>query len=95
MPKYSYPKEILMVNDLNKIAKGDKDIKLKNEELQFISGLDSQKKYKKRMYGGGFLASENAVRKAEQAKREAEQARKEEYIWTLSEREKEIVEKLG
>lgn len=95
LPTYSYPKNVLMINELQKIAGVQGDIKFKRKELCFIRELEAQKKHKKTLYGGGFLISENAVLKIEQARREAEQARRETYIWELSEREKGIIEKLG
>lgn len=48
--------------------------------------------HRKGMYGGGVLISDVA---AEEKERKEKERKESQYVWQLSEREKEIVKKLG
>lgn len=104
LPKYKYPKEVLMVNDVGKIVGKGKDIRIKRKDIIFTRQLDSQKLKGKSIYGAGFLLSKQEAARMEAAKMEAakmeaarmEAARMEAAIeWELSEREKEIISKMS
>ena len=102
LPKYKYPKEVLMVNDVKKLVNKGISIKIERKGISFTRGLDSQKIKGKSMYGAGFLLSKEEAAKVEAAKVEAakveaakvETTKAEEYTWELSEREKEIISKM-
>ena len=102
LPKYKYPKEVLMVNDVKKLVNKGISIKIERKSISFTRGLDSQKIKGKSMYGAGFLLSKEEAAKVEAAKVEAakveaakvETTKAEEYTWELSEREKEIISKM-
>lgn len=66
----------------------DKEFRVSKEESQHIRQLDAQKEYDKTMYGSGYLISERAA--AERAAAERASAK----VWTLSDREMEIVKSL-
>ena len=68
---------------INQISKYNVEFELKRDACVFIRGLDSQKEKRKGIFGGGFLLSEKAA--AERAAAEK---------WSLSEREKKIIENL-
>lgn len=98
LPKYTYPPEVITASMLMNIAEGGMHYKV--EKFETVSKLDSQKPYKKTVFGGGALVSkrkaEEAKQKIEEAKQKAEEARQKRNIeWKLSDREKNIVEKLG
>lgn len=99
IPKYEYPKEVLMVNDVAKLVNKGISIKIERKGISFTRGLDSQKIKGKSMYGSGFLLSKVEAAKVEAAKVEAakvEAAKAEAAIeWELSEREKEIISKMS
>ena len=88
LPKYEYPNNVLTCPIIQKIA-NYVSLKIRDEDCQFISGLDSQKDSKKSIFGGGFLLSEKAA--AEKAAAEKAAAEK----WKLSDREWEIVRNMG
>jgi hypothetical protein len=108
LPKYKYPKEVVSIALLSTFSRYDIPITIKKSEIEWVGGhvLDSQRKDKKRIFGGGFFVShtvgqrldrarrqaEEARRQAEEARRQAEEARRQE--WTLSPRELEIIRKL-
>ena len=97
LPKYHYPSEVVMANDLKYLAKNGQNFKVKRKDIYFIRQLDSQKEKKKSLFGAGFLLSKKAAaEKAAAEKAAAEKAAAEKaYIWELSEREKKIIENLG
>lgn len=91
-PKYKYPKNVLTVSDLKTLAKAGISYSIPQSETYFIESLDNQKKNKKGIYGGGYLISDKEAEKKEAEKKKAE---KKEYIWELSDREKQIIENLN
>lgn len=78
LPKYEYPNNVLTCAIIQKIA-DYVSFKIKPDDCQFISALESQKKMKKSIFSGGFLLSEKAA---------AEK-------WKLSDREWDIIQNLG
>lgn len=94
LPKYKYPNNVLTVPMITSIIKNGISIKIDKGNYLHASALDSQKKQKKSIFGGGFFISEKAV--AEKAVAEKAVAEKETVIiWELSEREKNIIKSLG
>ena len=94
LPKYEYPNEILTATMVKQYSRYGVDFRLYSEDLYFIRCLDSQWCKKKQVFGGGFLLSDKARAKkitAEKAKAEKAKA----IVWELSEREREIIRKLG
>ena len=75
------------------------DFRLCSEDLYFIKCLDSQRCKKKGLFGGGSLLSEEARAKKITADKAIEKAKAEggvgTMVWELSEREREIIRKLG
>ena len=84
IPKYSFPPEVVTATKLGYLSKYGQEIKIRRAEAYQISALDAMKESGKRIYGNGFLISEKAA--AEKAAATA---------WPLSDREREIVRKLG
>ena len=93
LPKYDYPDNVITASMINQISKYNVEFELKRDACVFIRGLDSQKEKRKGIFGGGFLLSEKAAaEKAAAEKAAAERAAAEK--WSLSEREKKIIENL-
>lgn len=92
IPKYSYPKEVLMMGDLLKISRGNLDMKIKREDIAFIRELEQQRPLKKTLYGGGFLTTPNiAVEKCNKL----EKVKQDNFFeWELSKKEKNIIKNL-
>lgn len=94
LPKYSYPEPVITAAMLQRYAKYGVEFSVKRGECAFISRLDAQRETGKAIFGGGLLLSDRkAAEKAAAEKAAAEKASA--HIWTLSEREKEIIESLG
>lgn len=94
LPKYDYPDYVLTATMLQRYSKYGIDMKIHKKDCCFISSLDSQKEKKKTIFGGGLLLSEKAAaEKAAAEKAAAEKAAA--NVWTLSDREMEIVKGLG
>ena len=90
MPVYDYPDYVVTAAMMSKLSKYGQDFVIKNEDAsEKIGELDSQKEAKKGIFGGGYLLSEKAA--AEKAAAEKAAA----VVWTLSDREKEIIKSLG
>lgn len=85
LPAYDYPLEVVAAARLAKIARAD--FKVLPEHCHFTRQLDSQKETGAAIYGAGYLIAEKAA--AEKA------AAKEVKVWELSDREREIIKKLG
>ena len=99
LPKYDYPNHVLTAAGIRRIAKYGQSLKIRAEDCAFIRALDRQRGAGKTVFGGGFLLSEKAAaEKAAAEKAAAEKAAAEKAvakIWELSEREKEIIRRLG
>lgn len=94
LPKYDYPDHVLTAARIQRIAKYGQSLRIRAEDCAFIRALDSQRDAGKAVFGGGFLLSEKAAaEKAAAEKAAAEKAGSK--IWELSEREKEIIRRLG
>lgn len=92
--KCIYPDEVLTTNTIQKLAVRGVDLRIKEEDCFFTRALDDQKRVKKNLYGAGFLLSKKATAEKKAAEKKA--AEKNQTIeWSLSDREKEIIEKLG
>jgi len=99
LPKYSYPNEVITASGIGQLSKYGVPFKVAPEECERISALDAQKEAGKAIYGCGFLISEKAAaEKAAAEKAAAEKAAAEKAaatVWQLSDREIEIVKRLG
>ena len=94
VPKYQYPDHILTAAMLQKLSKYGISFEVRRSECVPIGKLDSQARAKKAIFGGGLLLAEKAAaEKAAAEKAAAEKAAAE--VWTLSEREKQIIATLG
>lgn len=92
LPKYQYPPNVLMANNLNKLCKAGIEFSVSANESVFISQLDSQKEQKKTLFGGGLLTSDE---KAKELQIKELQAKNEQFIWQLSEREQQTINELN
>lgn len=98
IPKYDYPPNVLTAAMLSYLSKYGQEFKLEHSEATAkIGALDAQKKEGKGIFGGGFLISdEAAARKKAAEEAVVKKVKEEKHIeWTLSEREKKIIAKLG
>ena len=94
LPKYSYPVEVLTATSLLHLAHYGVRYVVRAEDCEFVRTLDAQRAHGKCIFGSGFLLSEKAAaEKAAAEKAAAEKAAA--HVWELSEREREIVRKLG
>ena len=94
LPKYQYPPNVLMVNNLNKLCRAGIEFSVSADESVFIGQLDSQKSQKKGLFGGGLLVSDDKAKEL-QAKAKELQAKNNSINWELSDAECAIVESLG
>lgn len=93
-PKYVYPKSVITAAQLHRYSQLGVDLVIPRAESVRISGLDSQKPYKKAIYGCGLLLSEKLTADREKADRKKAD-REKATVWALSEREQDIVKRLG
>ena len=99
LPKYSYPDEIVTAAMMARWSKLGIKYTLKTEDSMHYRALDSQRAEGKVIYGSGYLLSERAAAERAAAERAAaERAAAERAAarpWPLSERERQIVRRLG
>lgn len=93
-PKYVYPKSVITTAQLHQYSLRGIDFAIPRAESVRIRSLDSQKPYKKAIYGCGLLLSEKLTADREKADRETADLKKA-TVWALSEREQDIVKRLG
>lgn len=93
LPKYEYPSNVLMANDVIKFSKYGIDFKVTSNNIRRIARLDSQVSYGKSLFGGGLLVS-NAAAAAAAAAANAAAADSDAIVWTLSEREMALIDEL-
>ena len=94
MPRYSYPKHVLMSPMLHQFAKYGIPFTVCKKECEPISALDAQKDSGKAIFGKGYLVSDAVVERILEAERMVEE-RRDFTAWELSERELEIVKRLN
>lgn len=90
-PRYQYPHNVVTVSSFSKIVAYGIYIEIDKKDVAFCRGLDHQKDFKKTIFGSGFLISKKAAAKIAAAENRAE---KKVIHWELSEREKDIINKL-
>lgn len=97
LPKYTYPADVITPAVLQKLANHGVRVAFDAPELSFTRTLDSQRPFKKSVFGAGFILSENATQRHVDALHQAaendlkkETAPEAGTVWTLSEREREI-----
>ena len=99
MPEYSYPDHLLTAAMLQKMSHYGVDFKVHRSDCTMVRRLDAQKATGKAIFGAGLLLSEKAAaEKATAEKATAEKATAEKAtatMYSLSEREVAIVQKLG
>ena len=88
LPGYTYPDCVMTPIRIAPTAKWQA-LRVRAEDASFIRALDAQRDHGKAIYGAAFLLSEKAA--AEKAAAE----KREQFVWALSDREKEIVAALG
>lgn len=90
LPKYEYPVNVIRAADLNKLSKYGVNYE---SDGVFAPRLDSQRAYKKTIFGGGYLVPAQAARAA-QAAQVAQAAQAATNVWPLSPRELRLIDKL-
>ena len=93
-PKYDFPFELLTAAKLGWMAAHGERLVIKKKDSVFVRELDAMKESGKGIYGGGLLLSERAAAERAAAERAAAE-RAAATVWTLSDREWEIVRSLG
>ena len=98
-PKYVYPKNVIMSPFMHQCAKHGVDFIIRKSECYPIEELDAQAEAGKAIYGKGYLVSDRVVERRLEAERIKAQHDKEEQDnaqqWSLSDREKAIIEQLN
>lgn len=101
LPKYDYPHHVITAARLAKFVNKGLEFFFEEKDLYFTRVLDNQRSARKRLFGAGFLVSEQKAleqkaleqRAREQKAREQEQEQR--ICWEISDREKEIIKNLG
>lgn len=96
-PKYSYPKNILMVNELQKFCRVGIEFEVLANESCYIRNIASQKTQGKTLFGGGLFISDAKAKELQVKELQAKklQVEKDSIVWTLSDHEKQIIDKLN
>lgn len=97
LPKYKYPANVVTTRDFGNLSKNGVQLEIPRSEACVIRCIDSQKEHKKVIFGSGLIVSDRIA--GEKIKAQA-QARAQgqgptDYKWTLSDREREIINKLN
>ena len=94
VPKYEYPDYVITPALAQRYCQYGVDYAVKRSDALKIRSLDAQRAAGKSIFGYGWLLSERAAAERAAAERAAaERANK--TVWQLSEREKEIVRRIG
>lgn len=99
LPKYKYPANVVTTRDFSNFSKYGVQLEIPRSEVCVISKLDNQKEVQKTIFGSGLLVSDRIagekIKAQAQAQAQAKTQPPGEYIWTLSDREREIINKLN
>lgn len=99
LPKYELPPNVMTAARLKGLAKLGVSLRIPAAEGVQIAALDEQRKSKKKLYGGGVLISDRVAETVQALSDAAQEAIMAERaasgvanrIWTLSDREKQII----
>jgi len=94
LPKYRYPDAVLTAAALNYMSEHGVNYRVSHESAAFVRVLDAQKPAGKTIFGGGLLLADRAAADRAAADRAAAD-RAAAIFWPLSEREREIIARLG
>ena len=89
--KYCYPKNVVSSAILNRYSNAGIEIKIGKDECYFTRQLDHQKECGKTIFGAGYLVSDSVVNQLKLYFANGEY----DYVWELSDREKNIISSLG
>lgn len=92
LPTYEYPSHVVTVAKMQKLCKSGIEFEVGRSHSLVINTLDEQKQHDKKCFGGSLLVNDG---KAKELQAKELQAKVEVKLWTLSERERAIVESLG
>ena len=107
LPAYEYPPCVISAAGLSPYSRDGVAITIKRGDCVRISALDSQRKVKKGIFGGGYILSDNATdmmvkadieRREKALLREARRQAERDVsrtFWSISERERGIIEELN
>ena len=107
LPKFIYPRNVIMTPTLSAFSRLGIDFVAKKSEVEPISELDQQREAGKAIYGKGYLMSDRLAEERERceqlrAEREVQlkaekerEARESSQVWELSQRERDIIERLN
>ena len=102
LPIYKYPKNVLTVSELSSLVRNGIEFSIPRNETMFVRYLESMKKLKKGIYGGGLLISNKSASRLEVCKKEAErleaerlEAERFRIEWELSEKELSLIDRLN
>lgn len=93
LPKYEYPANVISAAMLGKYLKCGITFRIKRDEMEYHATLDAQRQHGKGIFGGGYLVSDRVAEELKRVAEEKERART--VVFPLSEREREIVERLN
>ena len=93
LPKYQYPDNLLTVSRLKKLADAGADFEIPFSDVRQIGSLDAQKTERRGIFGNGFLCSNMVSDWIIQLERKY--PGRDVREWVLSDREVEIIERLG
>lgn len=94
LAKYEYPAHVATSSNIALMSKYGVEFSATVEETLKVSALDSQKEYKKSIFGDGYLLSEEMAKDKARAQEQVRE-RQQPQIWKLSKREEKIIKQLG
>ena len=94
VPKYVYPNHVLTAAMLQRYSKYGINFSVQRGQCRLISRLDAQAEKGKTIYGSGLLLSDSAAAERAAAERAAAE-RAAAHVWSLSDRERRLVEEMG
>ena len=92
LPKYVYPSNLVTVSSISRLVNSGVEFEVMRSEAHFVHTLDDQRAHKKKIFGGGFLVSDSVVNSINSINSiEKLNPAKCEYVWRLSERERNLI----
>lgn len=97
LPKYLYPDNVITVSKIQSLVERGVQFSMPRGEAKHCRSLEDQKKYKKGIFGSGFLISDDSARalKAAAAAAAAVAAAGSRLEFKLSDKERDIIEDLN
>lgn len=95
LPKYKYPINVITAAQIGKYSKYGIELVIPRNKSEHIRSLNSQKAFKKAIYGSGYIIADDVALQVKRAEEKSLEKNIHTIQWELDSRELEIIKRLN